>query len=527
MAIRQISRITHRKGLSDNLPQLAGAELGWVVDNRKLYIGNGTLAEGAPVVGNTEILTEHTDLLAELENYVYKGEEGGYTAQTGSTVGNPSTRTYQDKVDDFASVKDFGAQGDGTTDDTAAINRALFQLFCRQTNESIRRSLYFPAGVYLVSDTLLIPPFAKLFGEGAESTTIKLSSGATADYVARTTDSLQQIGANIGNQGAVTPQNVEISSMTFKTDASKDCFLIDRLRQASFINVNFMGPLGQDDVDTDVTDIAGLRFDTTTSSPSKHVVFQSCKLSGFTYGVHTNKRVESIIWNNCHFDTLYRGVDLGSVPENGGPFGCKITNSIFDSIYNSGVILGNIDYNALGFNIFNDVGNSNQGSGNPTAVVVDIQSADNISIGDMFERNDTDAATYARIDLNNTASIAYEGGKTANFGTYALDSGVRTTIDNNASDETLFTKSSSQVRAFKMHYTFNRDTFFRHGVLTVVAADSAAGDSSLVYDDDYQENASTGLTLAVSQSSGTITVAYSTTNTGEEGFIEYSLTRLT
>ena len=52
MAIVQVSRITHRKGLSENLPQLAGAEFGWVIDQRTLYIGNGTLAEGAPAVGN-------------------------------------------------------------------------------------------------------------------------------------------------------------------------------------------------------------------------------------------------------------------------------------------------------------------------------------------------------------------------------------------------------------------------------------------------------------------------------------------
>ena len=63
MAIVQISRITNRKGLQENLPQLAGAELGWSIDSRRLYIGNGTLEEGAPVIGNTEILTEFSEIL--------------------------------------------------------------------------------------------------------------------------------------------------------------------------------------------------------------------------------------------------------------------------------------------------------------------------------------------------------------------------------------------------------------------------------------------------------------------------------
>ena len=62
MAIVQISQIKHRHGVQSDLPQLATAELGWSVDTRKLYIGNGTLGEGAPEIGNTEILTEYSNL---------------------------------------------------------------------------------------------------------------------------------------------------------------------------------------------------------------------------------------------------------------------------------------------------------------------------------------------------------------------------------------------------------------------------------------------------------------------------------
>jgi hypothetical protein len=62
MAIVQISQIKHRRGTNENLPQLASAELGWSVDTQQLYIGNGTLAEGAPEIGNTEILTVNSDI---------------------------------------------------------------------------------------------------------------------------------------------------------------------------------------------------------------------------------------------------------------------------------------------------------------------------------------------------------------------------------------------------------------------------------------------------------------------------------
>ena len=164
MAIVQISRITQRKGLQENLPQLAGAEFGWSIDERRLFIGNGTLEEGAPVIGNTEILTEFSDIFEFQSTYTYKGEAAGYVVQTGPTAGNPVTQSLQSWLDQFATVKDFGAVGDGVTDDTAAINRALYQLYCREVNPEIRRGLFFPAVVYLVSDTILIPTFATLYG---------------------------------------------------------------------------------------------------------------------------------------------------------------------------------------------------------------------------------------------------------------------------------------------------------------------------------------------------------------------------
>ena len=62
MAIVQISQIKHRRGLNEDLPQLGSGELGWSIDTRQLYIGNGTLAEGAPEIGNTEVLTEYSNI---------------------------------------------------------------------------------------------------------------------------------------------------------------------------------------------------------------------------------------------------------------------------------------------------------------------------------------------------------------------------------------------------------------------------------------------------------------------------------
>ena len=89
MAILQVSRITNRKGLAENVPQLAGAELGWAIDERRLFIGNGTLQEGAPVIGNTEVLTEYSDVFSGRTQFSF----GDYivNAGTSATLANNAT----------------------------------------------------------------------------------------------------------------------------------------------------------------------------------------------------------------------------------------------------------------------------------------------------------------------------------------------------------------------------------------------------------------------------------------------------
>ena len=89
MAIVQVSRITNRKGLAENVPQLAGAELGWAIDERRLFIGNGTLQEGAPIIGNTEVLTEYSDVFSGRTQFSF----GDYivNAGTSATLANNAT----------------------------------------------------------------------------------------------------------------------------------------------------------------------------------------------------------------------------------------------------------------------------------------------------------------------------------------------------------------------------------------------------------------------------------------------------
>jgi hypothetical protein len=524
LAIVQISQITNRKGLAENLPQLAGAELGWSTDTRQLWIGNGTLEDGAPVIGNTEILTEFSDILNITSTYTYKGQAAGYTVQTGPTAGTPVTLSLQSWLDQFASVLDFGAVGDGVADDTDAINRALYQLYCREVNPQIRRSLFFPAGVYRVTGSIDIPPYATLVGEGSDNSVIAMDEGVD-DYVVRTADSLQNIGVNIGDAGAITPQYITISNLGFThSDPTGSVFLVQDATNCTFQNVGFRGASTTADLDVDVNGSIGVSFASTSSLVCEQITFNGCVFSGLVWGVYTNQQTKAVTISTSRFDTLYRGIVLGSAAvTNGGPTGTRIVSNMFDNIYAEGIVFGNnlvLAINASGHNIFYDVGNHFTGStGTPATSIISIQSNNNISISDLFERTDTFATTHPRVDLNNTISIATTNGSQLSMGSYTRATGQTSTLTDDDTG-TIFTVSTATAKGFLVNYTITRGTATRTGTLAIATG------AGLTWNDEFAQNSDTGVSLSVAQVSTDISLSYTTTNTGTNGSIFYSITYL-
>jgi hypothetical protein len=591
VAILQISRITQRKGLAQDLPEpLAGAELGWAIDTRQLFIGNGELTEGAPVIGNTEILTEFSDILEFTTAYTYKGAAAGYDVQTGATSGSPVSQSLQSRLDSYAVVTDFGATGDGVTDDTAAINRALFQLYCRQINTQVRRSLFFPAGTYLITDTILIPPFAQLYGEGPNSSIIKFSvttwsnaipydtgvlvyyaptnvyyrsvaevvpgtaitntsyweieTTGLPEYVVRTTDSLQQTGGKSG-AAAYAPQSIEVTNMCFQTlnsdsDSSQthNILLVEAATQVAFTNVTFLGPFT---TATDINTVSDARISCVKfSSPGQYICnqinFDNCRFSGTTYGFDADVVIQGATISNSYFDAMYRGIILDT-----SPTGVRMVHNTFDNIYTQGIQIVGATLNVSAYNIFYDVGNHYTTSPVTAATsVISITSDNNVSMGDMFERTTAQSATYPRVSLGTTGSIAF-GMNTSkigyvisgvanttianqlNLGQYVRTTGVVSTLANAAATSTLFTVDSSAtgIRAFRMDYTIKRGTTYRTGTITIVSG------TTFSFTDDYAENASTGFVLSATEATSVVTVSYADgTPTGTAGSITYSITHL-
>lgn len=86
----------------------------------------------------------------------------------GATPAGAVNRTINEKAQDYVSVKDFGATGDGTTDDTAAIQAALDAF----------TGVHLPEGDYKVTATLKLNDNNFIFGEGRGSLITSTHNGA-------------------------------------------------------------------------------------------------------------------------------------------------------------------------------------------------------------------------------------------------------------------------------------------------------------------------------------------------------------
>ena len=124
-------------------------------------------------------------------------------------------RNVQNKLRDTVSVKDFGAVGDGSTDDTAAIQAAVDYVqsvgatdpydptFSGDNN--IGR-LNFPAGVYKITSPINITKPCVIFGDGIRRTIIRFSTSNTALFafnIGPTVVGQNMIGGSFGDMSII------------------------------------------------------------------------------------------------------------------------------------------------------------------------------------------------------------------------------------------------------------------------------------------------------------------------------------
>jgi hypothetical protein len=98
-----------------------------------------TFSIAPPLSSSIEVMTNETGVI----------NSGNATAISYTlTAPGAVTQTVQTKLEQYVSVKDFGAVGDGVTDDTAAIQSAI------DYAAPLGKAVYFPSGVYRTTQTV-------------------------------------------------------------------------------------------------------------------------------------------------------------------------------------------------------------------------------------------------------------------------------------------------------------------------------------------------------------------------------------
>jgi hypothetical protein len=519
VAVVQISKIQIRRGQENQgsgLPQLASGELGWAIDTQALYVGNGSVAEGAPNVGNTKVITEHDDLFTLANSYVYK--EGNGVINTGVDATNPIKRTLQARLDDQVSVRAFGVNGVEAVNCTLALQRAIDQLYLNggvEASTNNRIVLNMEAGVYTISDTIYIPPYTTIRGAGAGKTVIKQTSNNKAVFQTVNDSSTDGNPAadstsTFNNQA----RNITLSGMTLQAVGTSKGLVLQSCRDSDFNDIEIVGnwergdilPLGSDNQE-DGVDSTKLTTDIGLSLNSKNGgvetvrnKFTNCSVINWAYAIVSNWDINDNVFVTCNFSDSGYGAVFGKdmtidgVPGAGTAFGpsnniwsdCVFTNISRQAIYvKEGT--NNVSRNNKYITCGNDVGADDQ----PVYSIIKYVKLGNASINDFFTR--TRILSYTQsIDplvtpniLGNVVYIPEVEGPT-NY-VWGFEHQV-TVLSGQAL--TLFRLPQAINQAFEVNYTMASETYnaMRTGKLTIMLngrTDVSAGTPRVEVSDDY------------------------------------------
>jgi hypothetical protein len=397
MSVVQISRIQQRRGKKNSdfgFPQLASGELGWAIDTQELYIGNGAVSEGAPYVGNSKILTEHDDILNFVALYEY--EKGNHSLITGPSEGQPINRSLQDRLDDFVSIRSFGANGDGITDDTMAFQRAIDQLFLNDSTKRIVSSrvvLYIDPGEYLISSELKIPPYAHLVGAGIDSTIITQTANYPIFKMVANDPNADGTYLEFGNMNSAPerPRYILISALTLKTNTPNRLVYLDNTDSTLFDKVKFLGNYISLTTDPNTNHIAVESRGTSFVLRSFNVLFNFCIFNNIGTGFYSESDHDNINFDHCTFNVLYDAINIGGLipgdTQSAGATNTSITHCYFDNIKRYGIYIRNGYGNTSSNNKFMAVGNNGAAYSAPEYANIKFDSDNNQSINDYFHRN--------------------------------------------------------------------------------------------------------------------------------------------
>jgi hypothetical protein len=417
MAVIQISKMQVRRGQTaqTGFPQLSSGELGWSIDTQQLYIGNGSVAEGAPAVGNTQVITENNVsnlFLYSKLGYTYGATLDYVTNTLVPTVANTVARTPQDKFDDFVNLKDFGditAVADHTIIIQNAINYA--------TKEAVGKPLYFPEYTYTVTATIYIPALTEIRGAGSQKTVITNIGTATTFQTVSTDGKTFDIDSGTSiSTAAYRPKNIRINGITVinsATDAGPllqlDCASDSIVEQCEFIGNISTTATSSLAIGINLRDVAGYPANTLDN-----LRLRDNKFIALGTAISSDYDPANIVISENKFYNLDQGIIFGMDPVGTtGAQHVQIANNTFEHINKQAIYSGSTstsfinDINSTD-NWFYDVGCNQKGDSTGTQIteIISFGSFGNYSNGDTFDRLEKLNAdnTYV-IGLSNVQSI--------------------------------------------------------------------------------------------------------------------------
>jgi hypothetical protein len=482
-------------------------------------------------VGNTEIVTSGSSTFSTALSHTYKGYLGDSTPVT-STV----ARSLQQRLDEYVSVKDFGAKGDGdtaasiaaATDDTTAIQTAIDEIFTAtdKVDSNSRRVLFFPAGKYKITAALKIPPYAHLVGEGPEKTIIR-NQGNNSVMV--TQDNANNVGASI----TALVDQIQISNMTLKNSVAYAGVSLDSATKVYFNNCRIEGSYTTGGADASTS--KGVTVTSTNALQSSQMYFNQCQIAKFARLVDLSHDVTNVRFNNCDFSTGYYGALIGATLDgttNGltvGPRDVHFSGSSWSDIGQQAIYSKNASGSVYPRNIISSanwyastVANNFEGVGSIREVpVIQFDNDECTSVMDFFERSDLRRSDGSS-ELNAAPELQGIG-----IQTKAIKS--QTLADNTSSATTINEYPALAGKGLKVVYKIVRGTLDRTGELVV-----SASTNGVSYDDTYTESGSdVGVELTAvldnkdsTAGSETVALKFTTTNTGTAATIDYQTTIL-
>ena len=358
MAVVQISKIQVRRGQKNSnsgVPQLSSAEFAWAVDTQELFIGNGSVLEGAPYVGNTKVITEHDNILELASSYQF--------ASNDTSISLSIPRDLQGKLDEYVSVTDFGAVGDGSTDCRQAFETAFAQLF-RNVNNNYKKVLMIPNGEYLFTGGFAIPSGVILKGETQDGVILNIGANSIR---AVTSTGLEVISFDSTNR----PTNINISNLTIQRTTGQ--LVLSGVADSTFEDIVFQGTYNLGDVvPLDYTapaavfwnnDIAGIKV---TDIKFKSCVFDANALS--VKCVQTVSFDTVVKFDDCKFFENDTGIYISGIAGQGNNW--RVADCEFEEIARQAFYSTNGKGTQIQESKFKNCGNGTGTAATPTTSIV-------------------------------------------------------------------------------------------------------------------------------------------------------------